>query len=117
MLTTEGITVYDRGTAYKAIVWGGAGYRGGLAEAEQAVKSADKVAQIKGVQVNLQIHSWAGDDGYPGGGVLERAVMLKSRKPGAPHPFVDPATFTRWVKQTQENAAKAVQEEKQKAGR
>src|SRR5881409_1597716 len=117
VLTTEGITVYDRGTAYKAIVWGGAGYRGGLAEAEQAVKSADKVAQIKGVQVNLQIHSWAGDDGYPGGGVLERAVMLKSRKPGAPHPFVDPATFTGWVKQTQENAAKAVQEEKQKAGR
>src|SRR5881296_1377845 len=56
VLTTEGITVYDRGTAYKAIVWGGAGYRGGLAEAEQAVKSADNVAQIKGVQVNLQIH-------------------------------------------------------------
>lgn len=117
VLTTEGITVYDAGKPYKAIVWGGAGYRGGLAEAEQSVKSANKVAQIQGVQVNLQIHSWAGDNGYPGGGVLERGVTLKSRKPGAPHPFVDPATFTQWVKQAQENAAKAVQEEKQKAGR
>lgn len=117
VLTTEGITLHDEGTPYKAIVWGGAGYRGGLAEAEQAVKSAAKVAQIRGVQVNLQIHSWAGDNGYPGGGVLERGMMLKSRKPGAPHPFVDPATFTQWVKRTEDAAAKAVQEERQKAGR
>jgi metallo-beta-lactamase class B len=117
VLTTEGITVYDGGKPYKAIVWGGAGYRGGLAEAEQSVKSAGKIAQIQGVQVNLQIHSWAGDNGYPGGGVLERGMMLKSRKPGAPHPFVDPATFTAWVKRSQNEAAKAVQEEKQKAGK
>ncbi len=56
-------------------------------------------------------------NGYPGGGVLERALLLKSRKPGAPHPFVDPATFTQWVRRAQDNATKAVQEEKQKAGR
>lgn len=117
VLTTEGITLFDRGVSYRAIVWGGAGYRGGLAAAEQSVQSADKVAQIRGVQVNLQIHSWAGDNGYPGGGVLERGMMLKSRKPGDPHPFVDPATFTQWVKQAQSTAARAVQEEKQKAGR
>jgi metallo-beta-lactamase class B len=117
VLTTEGITVYDSGKSYKAIVWGGSGYRGGLAEAEQSVKSASKVAQIQGVQVNMQIHSWAGDNGYPGGGVLERGMMLKSRKPGDPHPFVDPATLTQWVNQAQDGAAKAVQEERQKAGR
>jgi metallo-beta-lactamase class B len=117
VLTTEGITVYDGGKPYKAIVWGGAGYRGGLAAAEESVRSADKVAQIQGVQVNLQIHSWAGEDGYPGGGVLERAQMLKSRKPGDPHPFVDPATFMEWVKRTQGAAAKSVADEKQKAGR
>ncbi len=117
VLTTEGITLYDGGTPYKAIVWGGAGYRGGLADAEESVASANKVAQIQGVQVNLQIHSWGGDNGYPGGGVLERGLMLKSRKPGSPHPFVDPATFTQWVKQTQDAAAKAVQDERQKAGR
>jgi metallo-beta-lactamase class B len=116
VVTTEGITVYDGGKPYKAIVWGGAGYRGGVAEAEQSRQSANKVAQIQGVQVNLQIHSWAEENGYPGGGVLERALMLKSRKPGDPHPFVDPATFAQWVKRAQDNAAKAVQQEKQKAG-
>ena len=116
VLTTEGITVYDGRTPYKAIVWGGAGYRGGLADAEESVQSANKVAQIQGVQVNLQIHSWAGDDGYPGGGVLERGVMLKSRKLGDPHSFVDPATFAKWVKRAQDEAAKAVQKEKGKKG-
>ena len=115
VLTTEGITVYDGRTPYKAIVWGGAGYRGGLADAEESFQSANKVAQIQGVQVNLQIHSWAGDDGYPGGGVLERGMMLKSRKPGDPHPFVDPATFAKWVKRAQDEAAKAVEVEKKKA--
>jgi hypothetical protein len=79
------------------------------------VKSANKVAQIQSVQVNLQIHSWAEPNGYPGGGVLERGLRLKNRKAGDPHPFVDPATFTQWVKRAQENAAKAVEEEKQKA--
>ena len=117
VVTTEGIIVHDGGKPYRAILWGGAGYRGGLADAEQSVQSANKVAQIQGVQVNLQIHSWAEENGYPGGGVLERGLMLKSRKPGDPHPFVDPATFTQWVKRSQDNAAKAVQEEKQKAGR
>ena len=115
VLTTEGITVYDGGKPHKAIVWGGGGYRGGLVEAEQSLKSANKVAQIKGVEVNLQIHSWAAEDGYPGGGVLERGMMLKTRKPGSPHPFVDPSTFSQWVKLAQQNAAKAVEDEKQKA--
>jgi metallo-beta-lactamase class B len=117
VVTTEGITVYDGGRPYRAIVWGGAGYRGGLAEAEQSVQSANKVAQIQGVQVNLQIHSWAEENGYPGGGVLERGMMMKSRKPGDPHPFVDPATFAQWVKRAQDNAARAVQQEKEQAGR
>ncbi len=117
VVTTEGITVYDGGRPYKAIVWGGAGYRGGLAEAEQSVQSANKVALIQGVQVNLQIHSWAEENGYPGGGVLERGLTLMTRKPADPHPFVDPATFAQWVKRAQDNAARAVQQEKEKAGR
>jgi metallo-beta-lactamase class B len=117
VVTTEGIVVYDTGKPYKAIVWGGSGYRGGVAEAEQSIQSANKIAGIQGVQVNLQIHSWAEDTGYPGGGVLERGLMLKSRKPGDPHPFVDPLTFAQWVKRSQENAAKAVQEEKGKIGK
>jgi len=115
VVTTEGITVFDGGKPYRAILWGGAGYRGGLADAEESVRSADQVAKIQGVQVNLQIHSWAEPNGYPGGGVLERGLRLKSRKAGDAHPLVDPTTFTQWVKRAQENAAKAGDDEKQKA--
>ena len=112
---TEGITVYDGGTPYKAVVPAGADGGPGLAGAEQGVKNANKLAAIQGVQVNLQIHSWAEPNGYPGGGVLERAVLLKNRKPGAPHPFVDPATWNQRAKAAQENAAKNLAAERAKA--
>src|SRR5213080_78336 len=42
VLTTEGITVYDGRTPYKPIVWCGAGYRGGLADAEESLTSANR---------------------------------------------------------------------------
>jgi metallo-beta-lactamase class B len=113
--TTEGIKVYDNGVPHTAILMGGGGYRGGLKEAEQSVVSAQKVAAIKGVQVNLQIHSWAEPNGYPGGGVLERAMMLKNRKPGDPHPFVDPATWESRAKAAVTGAMRAVETEKAKA--
>jgi metallo-beta-lactamase class B len=114
VLTTEGIVVYDNGAPHKAILWGGGGYRGGLKEAEQSVTTAGKIASIKGVEVNLQIHSWAEPVGYPGGGVNERILSLKNRKPGDPHPMVDPATWNNWVKRAQDEAAKAVEKEKAK---
>ncbi|MGH9254557.1 MAG: MBL fold metallo-hydrolase [Vicinamibacterales bacterium] len=114
VLMTEGITVYDGGTAYKAVVPAGAAGGPGLAGAEQGVKNANKLASIQGVQVNLQIHSWAEPDGYPGGGVLERAGLLKTRKPGAPHPFVDPATWNQRAKEAQANAAKTLVAERAK---
>ncbi len=115
VLMTEGITVYDGGTPYKAVVPAGAAGGPGLAGAEQGVKNANKLAAIQGVQVNLQIHSWAEPDGYPGGGVLERAVLLKTRKPGAPHPFVDPATWNQRAKAAQEGAARTLAAERAKA--
>jgi hypothetical protein len=65
--------------------------------------------------VNLQIHSWAEPDGYPGGGVLERAALLKTRKPGDPHPFVDPGTWTARARAAQESAAKTLAEARAKA--
>jgi metallo-beta-lactamase class B len=115
VLTTEGIVVYDNGTPHKAILWGGGGYRGGLKEAEESVTTANAVAAIKGVEVNLQIHSWAEPVGYPGGGVNERILSLKNRKPGDPHPMVDPATWNAWVKHAQEQAVASVAKEKAKA--
>jgi metallo-beta-lactamase class B len=117
VLSTEGIRLKDGNQTYTGIVMGGGGYRGGLKEAEQSVVTANKVAGIQGVQVNLQIHSWAEPNGSPGGGVLERAVLLKNRKAGEPHPFVDAATWTARAKLAQENAAKAVAKEKQKAAK
>jgi metallo-beta-lactamase class B len=115
VLTTEGLKLKDGSQTYTGIVMGGGGYRGGLEAAKQSVESAKKVAAIQGVQVNLQIHSWAEPNGYPGGGVLERAVLLKNRKPGEPHPFVDPATWNERAKAAQVGAAKAVERETQKA--
>ena len=115
VLMTEGITVYDGKTSYKAVVPAGAAGGDGLAGAEQGVKNANKLASIQGVQVNLQIHSWAEPDGYPGGGVLERAARLKNRKPGEPHPFVDPATWNQRAKAAQEGAAKTLAAERAKA--
>ena len=115
VLMTEGITVYDGRTAYKAVVPAGAAGGPGLAGAEQGVKNANKLAAIQGVQVNLQIHSWAEPDGYPGGGVLERAVRLRNRKPGDPHPFVDAATWNQRAEAAQESAARTLAEERAKA--
>ena len=105
VLSTQGITVYDGGKPYKAFVWGGSGYRGGVTEATLALESAKRVAEIEGIDVNLQVHSWLGRP-YPGGGVLERSQKLPSRKPGDPHPFVDPDAWTLWVRQSQEAAVK-----------
>jgi metallo-beta-lactamase class B len=115
VLVTEGITVHDEGRSYKAVLSAGAGGGPGLAGAEQGVRNATKLAAMQGVQVNLQTHSWAEPDGYPGGGVLERAALLKNRKPGAPHPFVDPATWTQRAKEAQASTAKTLAAEKAKA--
>ena len=115
VLMTEGITVYDGSRSYKAVVPAGAAGGPGLAGAEQGVKNANKLAAMQGVQVNLQIHSWAEPVGYPGGGVLERAALLKNRKPGEPHPFVDPATWNQRAREAQESAAKRLATEKAQA--
>jgi metallo-beta-lactamase class B len=115
VLMTEGITVHDGSRSYKAVVPAGAAGGPGLTGAEQGVKNANTLAAMQGVQVNLQIHSWAEPDGYPGGGVLERAALLKNRKPGGPHPFVDPATWNQRARLAQESAAKTLAAERAKA--
>jgi metallo-beta-lactamase class B len=114
VLVTEGVTLYDGGTAYKAAVPASGAGANGLAGAEQGVKNTNRLASLQGVQVNMQIHSWTEPNGYPGGGTLERAQLLKNRKPGAPHPFVDSNAWNQWVKSTQENAAKVLAQEKAK---
>jgi metallo-beta-lactamase class B len=108
-------TVYDNGTPHKALWQGGGGYRGGLADAEQAVETTKRIAAMPGIEVLVQIHSWSAPNGYPGGGVLERAQLLDKRKPGDPHPFVDPAAWRQFIERAQVSAARNVEQEKQKA--
>jgi hypothetical protein len=35
---------------------------------------------------------------------------LQQRRPGDPHPFVDPARFRDWIRETRVEATKALQE-------
>src|SRR6478609_325937 len=75
-LFVEGLVLHDGAQTYKGIWGGGGGGAPGLAGAEQGVKNAEKVNAVKGVQVYLQTHAWEGQNGYPGGGIHERAKKL-----------------------------------------
>ncbi|HEY6361841.1 MAG TPA: MBL fold metallo-hydrolase [Vicinamibacterales bacterium] len=109
-------TVFDGGRPHKAFLFGGPGPRGGVQGAEQFLASANRVAQMPGIEVAVPVHSWLNDFHYPNGGIFERAQRLAQRKPGQAHPFVDPAAWQTWVKEVQAGAVKNLAEEKQKAG-
>ena len=107
-------TVYDNGTPHKAFLFGGPGPRDGVRGGEQFVESMNRVAQIPGIEVGVNVHSWLASYPYPNGGILEREIKLKARKPGEPNVFVDPESWKQWVKMAQEGAAKNLAEEKRK---
>ena len=112
----EGLVLHEGAQTYRGIWGGGGGGAPGLAGAEQGVKNAEKLNAVKGVQVYLMTHAWQDPNGYPGGGIHERAKKLASRKPGDPHPFVDPATWDARGKRQLETARKVLAEEQAKAG-
>jgi metallo-beta-lactamase class B len=113
-LTAE-FTVYDNGAPHKALLFGGPGPRNGVAGGQQFVESLERVSQIPGVEVAVNVHSWLASYPFPNGGILERAVKLKARKPGEPNPFVDAASWQQWLKMAKEGAAKNLEDEKRKA--
>jgi metallo-beta-lactamase class B len=114
-LFIEGLLLKDGTQTYKGI-WGGGGVGApGLEGAKQGVINAQKLMAVRGVQVYLMTHSWQPPDGYPGGGILERAKLLAARKPGDPHPFVDPASWEARAKQSLETAQKVLAQEQAKA--
>jgi metallo-beta-lactamase class B len=115
-LFVEGIVLHEGANTYKGIWGGGGGGAPGLEGAKQGVINADRVAAVKGVQVYLQTHAWQDPNGYPGGGIHERAKKLAARKPGDPNPFVDPATWEARVKRAQDTAHRVLAEEEAKAG-
>ena len=115
-LFIEGLVLRDDATTYRGIWNGGGGGAPGLAGAEQGVKNAEKLNAVKGVQVYVQTHAWQEPNGYPGGGIHERAKKLANRKPGEPHPFVDPATWNARAVRQLETAKRVLAEEQAKAG-
>jgi metallo-beta-lactamase class B len=113
VMFVEGIMLKDGAITYKGI-WGGGGAGApGLAGAQQGIVNANRLIAVQGVQVYLQPHAWQEPDGYPGGGIHERAKLLATRKPGDPHPFVDPATWGARAKRQLETAQRVLEEEKQ----
>jgi metallo-beta-lactamase class B len=107
-------TVYDNGTPHKAFMFGGPGPRGGILGATQFQQSVDRVAQIPGIEVAVNVHSWLSSYPYPNGGILERAIKLKARKPGEPNVFVDPASWQQWLVMAKAGAAQYLADAKAK---
>ena len=83
-LFIEGLLLNDGAQTYKGIWGGGGGGAPGLAGAQQGVINANKVAAVQGVQVYIQTHAWQDPNGYPGGGIHERAEA--ARDPQARRP-------------------------------
>jgi metallo-beta-lactamase class B len=98
-------TVYDNGTPHRAFVFGGSAPAQGLEAAEQFVKSVNRIEQMQdGVEVSVVNHPWAQMDPQ----FWSRVDRLAQRRPGQPHPFVDPARFRAWIAETKAGAAKAL---------
>lgn len=113
-LFIEGLLLKDGNRTYKGI-WGGGGVGApGLEGAKQGVINAQKLNAVQGVQVYLMTHSWEPPDGYPGGGIHERAKLLATRKPGDPHPFVDAASWDARAKRSLEAAQSVLAQEQAK---
>ena len=108
-------TVYDNGAPHKAFLFGGPGPRNGVTGGQQFVESMNRIAQIPGIEVAVNVHSWLTSYPYPNGAILERAIKLKERKAGEPNVFVDAESWKQWVKTAQDGAAKNLEDEKRKA--
>ncbi len=112
---TATFTVFDNGAPHKAILFGGPGPRNGVVGGQQFVESVDRVAQIPDIDVHVQIHSWLASYPYTNGGILEREIKLKARKPGEPHPFVSAADWKQWLVEARAGGVKNLEMEKAKA--
>ncbi len=110
-------TVYDNGKPHKAFLFGGPGQRNGVEGGTQFLNSLRRIKRELGdVEVPVHVHSWLSTYPYPGGGaVFEPAMKLAQRKPGEPHPFVDNATWRKWLDVAEAGTLKYVEDAK--AGR
>jgi metallo-beta-lactamase class B len=104
--------VYDNGTPHVAFVFGGSAPAGGLEAAEQFMKTVERVEQLQDrVEVSVVNHPWRQMDPE----FWSRVDRLQQRKAGESHPFVDPARFRAWIKESRAEATKALQEARAEA--
>ncbi len=84
-------TVYDSGYPHTAVMFGGAGLNfEGADRLGMYIDSVDRLLSIPDVEVNVPNHPDSGD-------VFARYEMLRERRDGDPHPFVDPESWTAWL--------------------
>lgn len=112
---TEGVLsmafeVRDGNRTHNAFMFGGMGLNfSGVDRTELYLASVDRVQAMDGIEVNITNHESAGR-------IFERADALANRRPGDPHPFVDPAGFYAWLDSLEENAEAKLVEERAAAG-
>lgn len=102
--TSIDLTVTDGGRPYKAFFFGGSAPAPGKAAAEQFLATVRRIEDTQqGVQVRLVNH------GFSDAQFWQRVDKLARRKPGDPHPFIEPAGFVPWLQQLKAEAEKQLQ--------
>lgn len=91
-------TVYDGGYPHTAAMFGGAGLNfEGADRLQMYIDSVGRLLSIPDVEVNVSNHPDSSD-------VFARYEMLRERRDGDPHPFVDPESWTAWLELMRRNA-------------
>ena len=99
-------TVYDDGYPHDAFMFGGVGLNfSGVERTNMYIDSVKRIQKMPGIEVNIPNHEGSGE-------VFARNELLKQRKEGEPHPFVDPEGFSSWLDTLLVNAQAKLVEEK-----
>src|SRR5688572_2568483 len=104
--------VKEGNRTHNAFVFGGAGLNfNGIDRTQTYIRSLDRLLGMKSLlQVNISNHPSSGK-------ILERAKMLKDRKPADKNPFVAPEDYLAWIMDLRSQAEKKLVEEKTKEKR
>ena len=99
-------TVYDQGYPHVAFMFGGVGLNfSGVERTESYINSVERLQQLPNIEVNIPNHQGSGE-------VFERYEILKDRRDGDPHSFVDPESWNAWLDILLLNAQSKLEHEK-----
>ena len=99
-------TVYDQGYPHVAFMFGGVGLNfSGVERTESYINSVERLQQLPNIEVNIPNHQGSGE-------VFERYEILKDRRDGDPHSFVDPESWDAWLDILLLNAQSKLEREK-----